>query len=197
MHNARFRLTTAIAGATMCVFAVTASGQTTPTTTGTTTGTQTPTAGTTTPATTGTAGTSTNAGGYNGTAATPAGTDQTIGGTTTGTTTTGTTTTTTDGTLAPIDNTSVDNGNNRGFPWGILGLLGLLGLFKGRSTEVRRDTYATTTPGARTTTVGTGTAYDDRTATPRAASGVSTTGGTGTGTGTGGSGTMGDPGSRR
>jgi hypothetical protein len=195
MHNARFRLTSAIAGATMCVFAVAASGQTTPTTTGTTTGTQTPTAGTTTPTTTGAAGTSTN-GTYNGTAATPAGTDQTIGGTTTGTTTTGTTTTTTDGTLAPIDNTSVDNGNNRGFPWGLLGLLGLLGLFKGRSTEVRRDTYATTTPGARTTTVGTGTAYDDRTATPRAASGIGTTG-TGTGTSGTGSGTMGDPGSRR
>jgi hypothetical protein len=194
MHNARFRLTTAIAGATMCVFAVTASGQTTPTTTGTTTGTQTPTAGTTTGAPTGTAGTPTDAGTYNGTAATPAGTDQTIG--TTGTTTTGTTTTTTDGTVTPIDNTSVDNGNGRGFPWGLLGLLGLLGLFKGRSTEVRRDTYATTTPGARTTTVGTGTAYDDRTATPRAASGVGTTG-TGTGTSGTGSGTMGDPGSRR
>ena len=186
MHNARFRLTTAIAGATMCVFAVAASGQTTPTTTGTTTATPTGTAGTTT----GVNGTTTT-GGYN--AATPAGTDQTVGtqpgtaGTTTGTTG--------DGSLAPIDNTATDTvDTNRGFPWGLLGLLGLLGLFKGRSTEVRRDTYATTTPGARTTTVGTGTAYDDRTATPRAASGVGTTG---PGTGTSGTGSIGDPGSRR
>ncbi|MGH7604812.1 MAG: hypothetical protein ACRENK_12560 [Gemmatimonadaceae bacterium] len=186
MHNARFRLMATMAGATMCAFAVVANGQT-PTTTGSTNN----------PSTTGTTGATTN-GEYNASPSTPAGTDQT-GGTqpgavtgTNGTPTTGTTTTTDNSVTTPVDNTVPDNTTgSRGFPWGILGLLGLVGLFRGRSTEVRSDVYATTTPGARTTAVGTGTAYDDRTATPRAASGPGTSGTSGTG------GTMGDQGPRR
>lgn len=185
MHDTRFRLMATMAGATMCAFAVVANGQT-PTTTGSTNNTT----------TTGTAGATTN-GAYNASPSTPAGTGQT-GGTqpgavtgTNGTTTTGTTTTTDNSVTAPVDNTVPDNTTgSRGFPWGILGLLGLVGLFRGRSTEVRRDVYATTTPGARTTTVGTGTAFEDRTATPRAASGTTTSGPSGTG------GTMGDQGRR-
>jgi len=180
MHNAPFRLMTVVAVATMCLFAASAYGQT-PTTTGS--------AGT--PAT-GTATTN-----YNGSASTQAGTPSTVGsptaggGGTTGTTTTGTTTTDNSVTTTPVDNTApVTDTGRRGFSWGLLGLLGLIGLFRGRSTEVRETTY-TATPNVRT--VGTGTAYDDRTGTavPRAASGTSTTGGTS------GSGTMGDPGSRR
>jgi MYXO-CTERM domain-containing protein len=95
----------------------------------------------------------------------------------------------------PVDNTAPVDSGRRGFNWGLLGLLGLAGLFRGRSTEVRRETYATTS-GART--VGTGTAYDDRTGTavPRAASGTSTTGGTSGSGSSGTSGTMGDPGRR-
>ena len=178
MHNARFRLMTALAGATMCLFAVSAYGQT-PTTTGAA---GTPTTG---------AGTSTD---YNSPAATQTGTAPTGSPTgTVGTTTTGTTTTTDNSvTTTPVDNTAPVDSGRRGFNWGLLGLLGLIGLFRGRSTEVRRETYATTS-GART--VGTGTAYDDRTGTavPRAASGTSTTGGAGS-SGTGG--TMGDPGRR-
>ena len=185
MRNARFRLMATMAGATMCAFVAVANGQT-PTTTGSTNY----------PTTTGTTGTTTN-GTTNASPSTPAGTDQTIGTQpgavtgATGTTTTGTTTTT-DNSVTPVDNTVPDNTTgSRGFPWGILGLLGLIGLFRGRSTEVRRDVYATTTPGSRTTTVGTGTAYDDRTATPRAASGTGSSGTSGTG------GTMGDSGTRR
>jgi hypothetical protein len=173
MHNERFRLMTVVAGATMCLFAASAYGQT-PTTTGST---GTPTTGTTD---------------YNGSAATQAGTtNPTAGGTVTGTTTTGTTTTENSVATTPVDNTApVTDTGRRGFSWGLLGLLGLVGLFRGRSTQVRETTY-TTTPNVRT--VGTGTAYDDRTGTavPRAASGTSTTGGNG------GSGSMGDPGSRR
>jgi len=179
MQNARFRLMTAVAGATMCLFAATAYGQN-PTTTGSA---ATPTTGT-------------GATDYNGSASTQAGTPQTVGsptagGTVTGTTTTGTTTTDNSVTTTPVDNTTpgTDTGR-RGFSWGLLGLLGLLGLFRGRSKEIRETTY-TTTPNVRT--VGTGTTYDDRTGTavPRAASGTTTTGGNG------GSGTMGDPGARR
>jgi MYXO-CTERM domain-containing protein len=178
MHNPRFRLITALAGATMCLFAATAYGQT-PTTTGT--------------AGAGTPGASSD---YNSSAATqpvvPSTTTAQPGSRTGAATTTTGTTTDNSVTTAPVDNTvpATDTGR-RGFNWGLLGLLGLLGLFRGRSTEVRRDTYATTTPGTRT--VGTGTAYDDRTGTavPRAASGTSSSGSSGNG------GTMGDAGSRR
>ncbi|MGH7650732.1 MAG: hypothetical protein ACREMS_02715 [Gemmatimonadaceae bacterium] len=159
MHNARFRMMATIAGATMCAFAAVANGQT-PTTTGTTNY----------PTTTGTTTNGTTNGAFNAPPSTGA-------------------VTTDNSVTAPVDNTVPDNTTgSRGFPWGILGLLGLVGLFRGRSTEVRPDVYATTTPGSHTTTVGTGTAYDDRTATPRAAAG---TGPSGT------RGTMGDSGTRR
>jgi MYXO-CTERM domain-containing protein len=176
MHNAHFRLMTALVGATMCLFAASAYGQT-PATTGAT-GTQTTGAAT--------------APDYNSPATTQTGTSPTTSPNgTIGTTTTGTTTTTDNSVTTPVDNTAPVDSGRRGFNWGLLGLLGLLGLFRGRSTEVRRETYATTT-GARA--VGTGTAYDDRgNAVPRAASGTSTTGGTGN---SGTSGTMGDPGRR-
>src|SRR3954463_11356924 len=118
MHNARFRLMAAMAGATICLFAAKANGQNTNTTTGTTTAdpnaaasTQAPTTlsaqpGTNAPATTGTVDN----------AAAP----QTFDNTTPTTTTVET---------------------RRGFPWGLLGLLGLIGLMKRGTTEVRRDTY--------------------------------------------------------
>lgn len=79
-------------------------------------------------------------------------------------------------TVAQPDNTAPDsNTGRRGFSWGLLGLLGLLGLARGRSKDVRRDTYASTTPGARTN-VGTGAVYEERIVTPRAASGADSRG---------------------
>jgi hypothetical protein len=88
--------------------------------------------------------------------------------------------------------TTTTTTERRGFPWGLLGLLGLLGLMKrGETTEVRRDTYATS--GSRTV----GTASDDRmNLQPRAASGTGSSTTTGTSsTGSTGStgGSMGDP----
>jgi hypothetical protein len=46
----------------------------------------------------------------------------------------------------------------------------LFALFRGRDTTVVKDTYVSTSPGARN--VGTGTAVGDRNLNPRAASGT-------------------------
>ena len=195
MHNARFRLMTAMAGATMCLFATATYAQNTSTTGGTTAGSA------TTGTTTGTTGSVSN---QTGTAPTTLGTQSGAGATGTGTTGTGTnaidnaagtgtvgTTTTTDATTAPSDVTTTTTTERRGFPWGLLGLLGLIGLMKrGETTEVRRDTY--TTSGARTV----GSASDDRmNLQPRAASGTgsSTSGSAGTGSTGSTGGSMGDP----
>ncbi len=166
MHNARFGLMAGLAGATLCLFAVTSYGQNPNTTTGTATGTagtgsvsaQTTSPGTTTPGTQ--AGTKTN------TAATPADAG-TTNGTITGSTATDVTTTTSTWT----------------FPGGALGILAavvlvllvLFALFRGRDRTVVRETYtsSTVTPGARNVT--TGTAVSDRNVSPRAASGTGTT----------------------
>ena len=62
------------------------------------------------------------------------------------------------------DTAAVDD-DDRGFPWGVLGLLGLLGLMKrgGGTTVVSRDTYSPPPVDNRPRNVGTGTAADDRT----------------------------------
>ena len=133
MHNRRFRLVAGLAGATLCLFAVTSSAQQ-PTTT-----TPEPTAQTT--------------------PATPAPTADAAAPTT------GTEITTTETTTWS-------------FPGGIWGILAaavlvlfiLFALFRGRDTTVVKDTYVSTSPGARN--VGTGTAVGDRNLNPRAASGT-------------------------
>jgi len=158
----RFGLMAGLAGATLCLFAITSYGKNPNTTTGTATrshGTgsvnaQTTGRGTTQP------GTATGAD------ATPAEAG-TTNGTTTGSTATDVTTTT----------------STWSFPGGTLGILAavvlvllvLFALFRGRDRTVVRETYASSTvsPGARNVT--TGTAVSDRTASPRAASGTGTT----------------------
>ena len=167
MHNGRFRLMASLAGATLCVFAVSANSQT-PTTTPaptSTTGTATPYAqGTGSPSTPTTGTTDPNA------AVTA---PQTAAPTTTGTTVTGTTAT---------DATTTTT-TSRGFPggfWGIIAvavivLLILFSLFRGKDRTVVRDTYTsstTTVPVNRN--VGTGTAVGDRSLNPRTASGTGT-----------------------
>jgi hypothetical protein len=100
---------------------------------------------------------------------TTTGTDQTTNGAYSGSTPTagGTTTDTYSqtGTTTQPDN----NGGGRKGWWGMLGLLGLLGLTRGKSNEVRRDSYTTETTGSRNVGAGTATAYEDR---ARAASGT-------------------------
>jgi len=160
MDNARFRLLSGLAGATLFLFAATSYGQNPNTTTGTagngsvstqTTGTQ---PGTATDAAT--------------TPTTGAGTNATV---TPGTATDVTTTTTT----------------TRSFPGGLLGILAVavlvllvfFSLFRGRDRTVVRETYAsssTTSPGTRN--VSTGTSTDDRmNPNSRAASGPGTSSG--------------------
>jgi hypothetical protein len=166
MHNARFRLMAGLAGATLCLFAVSANSQTP-----TTTPAPTSTAGTTTPDAqgTGTAGTATTGTTDPNAAVTaPQTTVPTDNGSTvTGTSSDVTTTTTT----------------TRSFPggfWGIIAvavivLLILFSLFRGRDRTVVRDTYSSTTntvPVNRN--VSTGTAVGDRTLNPRTASGTET-----------------------
>ena len=168
MQIARNRLTAAIAGATLCLFASAAYGQNTQTTTGTTTA---------DPAVTN----------QTGTAPTTLGTQPT---------TTPTATDNAAQTTPVIDNTAttdtVDN-DGRGFPWGILGLLGLAGLLK-RPETVRRETYTTTT-GPRT--VSTADDRMNLTPRAASGTGTGTSGtGTGTGSSTT-SGGMGDPNARR
>jgi len=163
MHNARFRLMASLAGATLCLFAVSANSQTP-----TTTPAPTSTAGTTTPDAQGNPSTPTT-GTTDPNAAAPA--PQTATPTDNATTVTGTDVTTTTTTT-------------RSFPggfWGIIAvavivLLILFSLFRGRDRTVVRDTYTSTTntvPVNRN--VSTGTAVGDRTLNPRTASGTGTT----------------------
>ncbi len=163
MRNARYRLFSVLAGATLCLFAVTAYGQNPSTTTNPPAGTAGTTAGTATPdaqATGSSAVTQPNA-----STAAPQ-TPTTTGTATDITTGTGVTTTTT---------------TTRSFPggfWGIVAvalvvLLILFALFRGRDRTVVSETYASssaTTPGNRS--VGTGTAVGDRNLSPRTASGT-------------------------
>ena len=153
MHNARFRVMAGLAGATLCLFAVTAYAQNPPTTTTdpnaqaggavTTQPTTTPTDQATTPPTTTT--------------------DQSA---VSQTTTEGTTTTTT-----------------RSFPGGTLGILAvavvvlllLFGLFRGRDKTIVKDTYVANPPVTGSRTVTTSTTTDDRmNLNSRAASGPGT-----------------------
>jgi hypothetical protein len=153
MHNARLRVMAGLAGATLCLFAVTSYAQNTDPATGAPqTSTQAPTTGAqpTTPT---------------GDATTPPATDQ---GTTNGTiTTTGSQTTT------ETTTTSFPGG-----VWGIVAvavviLLVLFGLFRGKGDRtVVKDTYVSNPPASRSTGMGTA---DDRVVTSRAASGTETT----------------------
>jgi hypothetical protein len=158
MSNARFKLMAGLAGATLCLFAVSSYGQNT-------------NAQTTPPAAAGTAGS----------------VDQQQAPTTQGTqpTTTGTATTPTTTTDGSITSTATDvTTTSRTFPggtWGIIAavvvvLLILVALFRGRDRTVIRETSvssSTSSPGNRST--GSATASDDR---ARAASGTGTTSGT-------------------
>ena len=153
MSNARFKLMAGLAGATLCLCAVSSYGQNT-------------NAQTTPPAAAGTGSVDQQA------APTTQGTQPTTTGT-------ATTPTTTEGT---ITTTATDvTTSSRSFPmWGIIAavvvvLLALVALFRGRDRTVIRETYAsssTNSPDNRST--GTATAADDR---ARAASGTGTTGG--------------------
>ena len=155
MHNARFRAMSGLAGATLCLFAVTAYGQS-QTTTGA--------AGTGGAATTQTAA-PTNPPASDQTTPAPATTD--ANGSITSTATDVSTTTTT----------------TRSFPGGMLGILGvavlvlllLFGLFRGRDRTVVRDTYVATPPVTGTRTVTTSTTDDRMNLNSRAASGPGTT----------------------
>ncbi|HEX9608370.1 MAG TPA: hypothetical protein VF962_14175 [Gemmatimonadaceae bacterium] len=159
MSNARFKLMAGLAGATLCLFAVSSYGQNTNAQTATP------------PAAAGT-------GSVDQQQAAP--TTQGTQPTTTGTATTPTTTTDGSITTTATDVTT----STRTFPggtWGIIAavvvvLLILVALFRGRDRTVIRETYAsssTNSPSNRNT--GTATAADDRT---RAASGSGTTSGT-------------------
>jgi hypothetical protein len=159
MKKARLRVMAGLAGATLCLFAVTTYAQNTNTTTGTTPDQSAQTAAPTTtqPSTpTGAATTPTP----------PAADANTSNGTIT--------TTATD--VATTDTTT------RSFPggfWGILAvavvvLLVLFGLFRGKDRTVIKDTYVTT-PAPNTRTTGMGTASGDRVVTQRVASGTETT----------------------
>ena len=159
MSNARFKLMAGLAGATLCLFAVSSYGQNTNAQTATP------------PAAAGT-------GSVDQQQAAP--TTQGTQPTTTGTATTPTTTTDGSITTTATDVTT----STRTFPggtWGIIAavvvvLLILVALFRGRDRTVIRETYAsssTNSPSNRST--GTATEADDRT---RAASGSGTTSGT-------------------
>jgi len=156
MHNARFRLMAGLAGATLCLFAVTTYGQNTNTAPATTPGTD----ANASPQATGT-----------GTTGQPS-TTGTTAPTTTGTVTTGTTGLTTTTTTT------------RTFPGGVWGIIAvvvlvviiLAALFRGRDRTTVRETYASSSaaaPGSRAGTTGT---TDDRmNVNSRAASGPGTT----------------------
>jgi hypothetical protein len=164
MHNGRFRLMASLAGATLCLFAVSANGQTP-----TTTPAPTSTAGTTTPDAQGNASTPTT-GTTDPNAAVTA--PQTAAPSDNGTTVTGT------GTDVTTTTTTT-----RSFPggfWGIVAvavivLLILFSLFRGRDRTVVRDTYTSTNTVPVNRNVSTGTAVGDRTLNPRTASGTGTT----------------------
>jgi hypothetical protein len=157
MHNARFRVMAGLAGATLCLFAVTASGQNQAAQ---------PTTG---------AGTSVDA--QTAQPTTPAPTDQAAPAPTTTDPNATITSTATD--------VSTTTSTTRSFPGGTLGivavavvvLLLIFGLFRGRDRTVVRDTYVTP-PVTRTVT--TSTTSDDRmNLNSRAASGPGTNPGAG------------------
>ena len=167
MHNARFRVMAGLAGATLCLFAVTAYAQN-PTTTTTDPNAQ---GAVTTPP------------------ATP--TDQATPSATGAPTTTTDQSTVTQSTATDATTTTT----TRSFPGGTLGILAvavlvlllLFGLFRGRDRTVVKDTYVATPPVTGSRTVTTSTTTDDRmNLNSRAASG--------TGTSSGG---MNDPNARR
>jgi hypothetical protein len=155
MHNARLRVMAGLAGATLCLFAVTSYAQNNDPATGSAqTSTQAPTTGAqpTTPT---------------GDATTPPAADQ---GTTNGTITTTGSQTSTETTTTTFP----------GGVWGIVAiavviLLVLFGLFRGKGDRtVVKDTYVTSNnpPASRTTGMGTA---NERVVTTRAASGTETT----------------------
>src|ERR1700704_4727772 len=151
MRNARLRLMAGLAGATLCLFAVTSYGQNPNTTTGTT-----PQAGADT---------------------TPPAADQTTPApTTTDANASVTRSTATDVTTTTTTTRSFPGGMLGILAVAVLVLLLLFGLFRGRDRTVVRETYASSTaasPGARTVT--TSTASDDRmNLNSRAASGPGT-----------------------
>jgi hypothetical protein len=151
MHNARFRVMAGLAGATLCLFAATASAQN-------------PTTTTPDPNTQGTVTTPP--------ATNPAPTDQATTPTTTTDQSTVSQTTATDATTTTT---------TRSFPGGTLGILAvavvvlllLFGLFRGRDKTIVKDTYVATPPvtGARTVTTSTTTTDDRMNLNSRAASG--------------------------
>ena len=148
MHNARFKVMAGLAGATLCLFAVTSYAQT-PTTTGAA-GTPDASAQTATPQ-----GTQTDA------ATTPAPTDAATDVTTTTSTTTW----------------SFPGGILGMVAVAALVLLVLFALFRGKDRTVIRETYAASPPSS-STRPSTGTAADDRlNANSRAASGTGTNSG--------------------
>ena|SRR5437660_2839267 len=157
MHNARFRLMAGLAGATLCLFAVTAYGQNTNTA---------PT----------TAGTDANA------SPQATGTGTTGQPTTTGTTAPTTTGTTTTGTATDLTTTTTTTRSFPGGLWGIIAVVVLVviilaALFRGRDRTIVRETYASSSassPGSRTASTGT-TADDRMNVNSRAASGTGTT----------------------
>ena len=157
MHNARFRLMSGLAGATLCLFAAASYGQT-PTTT---TGSPNAQAQGTQPSTT------------TGNAATPAPTDQ-------GTTNDAVTrTTATD--VSTTNTTWTFPGGTLGIlAVAVIVLLVLFAVFRGRDRTVIRETSTSSSaasPAPRN--VGPGTAAGDRSLNPRTASGTGTnTGGT-------------------
>ena len=157
MHKARFRVMAGLSGATLCLFAVAANGQSPTTTTPTGAagaGVDAQTAQPTTPAP----------------APAPATTDAngTITSTATDVSTTTTTTRTFPGGMLGI------------LAVAVLVLLLLFGLFRGRDRTVVRDTYVATPPVTNTRTVTTSTTADDRmNLNSRAASGPGTNPGAG------------------
>ena len=153
MHKARFRVMAGLAGATLCLFAVAANGQS-PTTT--------------TP--TGAAGAGVDAQTAQPTTPAPAPATTDANGTITSTATDVSTTTTTTRTFP---------GGMLGIlAVAVLVLLLLFGLFRGRDRTVVRDTYVATPPVTRTVTTST-TADDRMNLNSRAASGPGTNPGAG------------------
>jgi hypothetical protein len=150
MHNARFRVMAGLAGATLCLFAVTSYAQNTDPATTSAPTTQTPAAQPSTPT---------------GDASTPAPVDQ-------GATTQGTITTTGSQTSTETTTTSFPGG-----VWGIIAvaaviLLVLFGLFRGKDKTIVKDTYVNNPPVTRTSSTGTA---NERVVTSRAASPSGTT----------------------
>lgn len=145
MYNPRFRLMTGLAGASLCLFAVTSYGQTPATTPGTPDASA-QTAQPTTPATPAPSGTVT---------------DPIVPGTETDVVTSTETTT-----------WSFPGGIWGILAVAVLAILILFAVFRGRSTTIVKDTYVSPNTGPASRNVGTGTAVGDRNLSPRAASGT-------------------------